>query len=133
VKRPVNVGDGKMRYDFDRVVERKARQYQVAKYMAARSFPVGGGHGLRLPRAGRQGPARTGGPPGLWILRGDGGVREIVRERLKRLYGWDVPGEEIILVPGVVTGLNLAFTLFAEPGEAVLVQTPSIRTSSPTR
>ncbi len=49
---------------------------------------------------------------------------EVIRERLKRLYGWDVQGEEIVLVPGVVTGLNLAFTLFAEPGEAVLVQPP---------
>jgi cystathionine beta-lyase len=33
-------------------------------------------------------------------------------------------GEEIVLVPGVVTGLNLAFILFAEPGDAVLVQPP---------
>lgn len=49
---------------------------------------------------------------------------EVVRGRLKRLYGWDVPEEEIVLVPGVVTGLNLAFMLFAEPGEAVLVQPP---------
>jgi len=49
---------------------------------------------------------------------------EVVRERLKRLYGWDVPEEEIVLVPGVVTGLNLAFMLFAEPEEAVLVQPP---------
>jgi len=52
------------------------------------------------------------------------GFMEVVRERLKRLYRWDVVEEEIILVPGVVTGLNLAFTLFAEPGEVVLVQPP---------
>jgi len=48
----------------------------------------------------------------------------IIRQRLKRLYDWDVPAEHIIFVPGVVTGLNLAFQLFAGPGDAVLVQPP---------
>jgi cysteine-S-conjugate beta-lyase len=48
----------------------------------------------------------------------------IIIERLKRLYGWDVQAEHIVLVPGVVTGLNLAFQLFADPGDAVLVQPP---------
>ncbi len=42
----------------------------------------------------------------------------IIRERLKRLYGWDVLPEHIIFIPGVVTGLNLAFHLFADPGIA---------------
>jgi len=48
----------------------------------------------------------------------------IIRERLKRLYGWDVLPEHIIFIPGVVTGLNLAFHLFADPGDSVLVQPP---------
>lgn len=48
----------------------------------------------------------------------------LIRERLKKLYGWDIKEEHIIFVPGVVTGLNLAFTLFADPGDAVLVQPP---------
>ena len=48
----------------------------------------------------------------------------VIRERLKRLYGWDVEKEHIVFVPGVVTGLNLAFQLFADTGDAVLVQPP---------
>ena len=48
----------------------------------------------------------------------------VIKERLKRLYGWDVLAEHIIFVPGVVTGLNLAFHLFADPGDGVLVQPP---------
>ena len=48
----------------------------------------------------------------------------VIQERLKRLYRWDVPTEHIIFVPGVVTGLNLAFQLFADPGDGVLVQPP---------
>ena len=59
---------------------------------------------------------------------GYGGAGEelinVIRHRLKTQYGWDVPGEQVIFVPGVVTGLNLAFQLFADPGDAVLVQPP---------
>lgn len=48
----------------------------------------------------------------------------IIQERLKRLYNWDVREEDIIFLPGVVSGLNLAFQVYAGPGDAVLVQPP---------
>jgi cysteine-S-conjugate beta-lyase len=48
----------------------------------------------------------------------------VIKERLKRLYKWDVQKEHIVFVPGVVTGLNLAFQIFADSGDAVLVQPP---------
>lgn len=48
----------------------------------------------------------------------------IIRERLKGLYNWDVREEDIIFLPGVVSGLNLAFQVYAGPGNAVLVQPP---------
>ncbi len=48
----------------------------------------------------------------------------VIQERLKRLYRWDVPTEHIIFVPGVVTCLNLAYQLFADPEDGVLVQPP---------
>jgi len=48
----------------------------------------------------------------------------VIQDRLKKLYRWDVLAEQIVFVPGVVTGLNLAFQLFADPGDGVLVQPP---------
>ncbi|HME44885.1 MAG TPA: PatB family C-S lyase [Syntrophorhabdales bacterium] len=48
----------------------------------------------------------------------------VIQERLKRLYGWEVREEDIIFLPGVVSGLNLAFHVYAEPGDEVLVQPP---------
>ena len=39
----------------------------------------------------------------------------VIQERLKRLYGWEVREEDIIFLPGVVSGLNLAFHAYAEP------------------
>jgi cystathionine beta-lyase len=48
----------------------------------------------------------------------------VIQERLKKLYRWDVLAEHIVFVPGVVTGLNLTFQLFADPGDGVLVHPP---------
>jgi cystathionine beta-lyase len=48
----------------------------------------------------------------------------VIQERLKKLYRWDVLAEHIVFVPGVVTGLNLAYQLFADPGDGILVQPP---------
>ncbi len=49
---------------------------------------------------------------------------QTIRERLKDLYGWEVPSEALFFLPGLVTGLNFAVQAFARPGEGVLVQPP---------
>jgi cysteine-S-conjugate beta-lyase len=49
---------------------------------------------------------------------------QAIRERLRRLYRWEVLEEHIVFIPGVVTGLNFAFQRFADPGDGVLVQPP---------
>ncbi|NIP88445.1 MAG: putative C-S lyase [Gammaproteobacteria bacterium] len=43
---------------------------------------------------------------------------------LKRSFGWDVPEEWLVWIPGVVTGFNLAARAVAEPGGSVLIPTP---------
>jgi cystathionine beta-lyase len=48
----------------------------------------------------------------------------VIQKRLKGLYGWEVGEEDIIFLPGVVSGLNLAFHVYAGPGDEVLVQPP---------
>jgi cysteine-S-conjugate beta-lyase len=45
-------------------------------------------------------------------------------ERLRRLYGWEPGPQSILFLPGIVTGLNIAFQAFAAPGEAILAQPP---------
>lgn len=39
-------------------------------------------------------------------------------------YGWQVSPPEVILLPGVITGFNLACHACSAPGEGVLLQTP---------
>lgn len=51
-------------------------------------------------------------------------LREILVERLQRLYGWRIAPEAIVFLPGVVIGINLACHALSEPGDGVLVQTP---------
>ncbi len=51
-------------------------------------------------------------------------LRDVVVQRLQRLYGWSVSPEALVLVPGVVTGFNLAVRAVTSPGDGVLVQTP---------
>jgi cystathionine beta-lyase len=50
-------------------------------------------------------------------------TRAIV-ERMQQLHGWKIEDQEIVFLPGIVTGLNIAFQAFAAPGEGVLSQPP---------
>jgi cysteine-S-conjugate beta-lyase len=51
-------------------------------------------------------------------------LREVILERLQRVFEWTVQAEEIVFLPGVITGFNLACHAFSSPGDSVLVQTP---------
>jgi len=51
-------------------------------------------------------------------------LRLAVRERMERLYRWHVAEEEILPLPGVVSGLNIAIQAYAAAGEAILAQPP---------
>ena len=43
---------------------------------------------------------------------------------LERSYGWRVPEEWLVWLPGVVTGFNLAARALAEPGGSIIIPTP---------
>jgi len=51
-------------------------------------------------------------------------LREVIVNRLQRLYGWQVSEEALVFLPGAVTGFNLTCHAVTSPGDAVLVQTP---------
>lgn len=51
-------------------------------------------------------------------------LREAISAHQQEHHGWAVRPEEVLLLPGVVTGFNLACHMLAEPGAGVLVQTP---------
>lgn len=51
-------------------------------------------------------------------------LREIIADRLQRLYHWTVAPEAVVFLPGVVPGFNLAARAFIAPNEGLLIQTP---------
>ena len=51
-------------------------------------------------------------------------LKETIRERLLRLYDWNVTIEDIIFLPGVVVGFNLVIHALTQPGQNVLMQPP---------
>ena len=52
-------------------------------------------------------------------------LRGVVQERLSRLYAWQVEAEDILFLPGVVRGFNLACHAIGSRGDEVLVEVPS--------
>jgi cystathionine beta-lyase len=52
------------------------------------------------------------------------GLREAIVARMDRLYRWTVLPEEIVFIPGVVTGLNMVGNAFARENQGILSQTP---------
>lgn len=51
-------------------------------------------------------------------------LREVLVERMDRLYGWKIQGESIVYLPGIVSGLNQYCHAFMHLKSGVIVQTP---------
>lgn len=51
-------------------------------------------------------------------------LQEVVAERMRRLYGWDVSGEMVVSIPGVQSGFLLSARLSCLPDKGLLVQPP---------
>ena len=51
-------------------------------------------------------------------------LRQVLVERMFNRYSWQISPDDLLFLPGVITGLNLACQAVAEPGGSVLVQTP---------
>lgn len=51
-------------------------------------------------------------------------LRELLTEHLHKQYAWEVSPDEVMFLPGVVTGFNLVCHAVTTPGDGVLLQTP---------
>lgn len=51
-------------------------------------------------------------------------LMQSVAERMQRLYGWDVKAEDVVPVPGLVTGFNIAARITCQPADGILIQPP---------
>ena len=52
-------------------------------------------------------------------------TKRAVQGWLSKRHGWDVEADAILLIPGVIQSFNVAASAFSNPGDSVLLQTPS--------
>jgi cystathionine beta-lyase len=120
-----------MRYDFDHVPDRrptdsiKWNKYQadviplwVADMDYTAAEPIQRALRVRIEH-GVYGYPDTHSSLGMFS-----DLRDMLVERMQRLYNWQISAEDLLFLPGVITGLNLTCHAVAEPGGNVLVQTP---------
>ena len=121
-----------MRYDFDQVIDRrnsdsdKWKAYPedvIPLWVADMDFvspePVIRALHERVEHGVFGYPAGVGSQP-------DGlpEFRRLIVDRMAKRYNWVIEPEEIIFLPGVIVGFNLASYCTSSPGSAVLIQTP---------
>ena len=114
-----------MQYDFDQIIERRGTECYKWDFCAEDVLP--------LPVADMDFVSPE---PVIRALheRVDHGVfgytmpsdelYDVIRARLKALYAWEVIREDIVFLPGVVAGFNLAARAVSEPDGAILTQPP---------
>ena len=54
----------------------------------------------------------------------DVALADAIRAWLLRLYGWEVERDQIVYIPSIVVGFNIACRAYAQPGDEVLMHTP---------
>lgn len=51
-------------------------------------------------------------------------LAETICQRMDTLYNWQISPDDIIYLPGLVSGTNLMCRMAGQPGDSILVQTP---------
>jgi cystathionine beta-lyase len=114
-----------MKYDFDQIIERRDTdsikwglypEDVIPLWVADMDF--------KSATPVIQALQRRAGHGVFGYSRPAAGLKAAIRERLRGLHQWEVGDEEILFLPGIVSGLNIAIQSFAAPGEGVLVQPP---------
>jgi len=52
-------------------------------------------------------------------------LKQVFCERMMHRYGWDVKPEDIVFVPGIVSGFNFAVRAFCNSDNSLIYQTPA--------
>ncbi len=52
-------------------------------------------------------------------------LKQVIVDRMKRLYNWDITADSIIFVPGIVSGFNFAVRAYCGADNSVIYQTPA--------
>ncbi|MCB0061804.1 MAG: aminotransferase class I/II-fold pyridoxal phosphate-dependent enzyme, partial [Caldilineaceae bacterium] len=51
-------------------------------------------------------------------------LQEVICERMAHLHNWQIDPQDVMLLPGLVCGLNVVSRAIGKPGDGVLISTP---------
>jgi cystathionine beta-lyase len=120
-----------MRYDFDHLPDRrltdsvKWNEFEpdvLPMWVADMDYPVA--DPIRRALRERVDEAIFGYPDVFSNRKTIAELREVIVERMLRLYDWQITTDDVVILPGVIVGLNLACQSLAVSRGSVLVQTP---------
>jgi cystathionine beta-lyase len=120
-----------MRYDFDKVIERKgthSSKWDSVKALFGSDdvLPMWvADMDFRIPQPIIDALTERIAHPIFGYTRVSTGAIGAVVQRLESKYGWKVAPEAVIITPGVVPSVNVAVKAFAGEGGAVVVQSPA--------
>lgn len=115
-----------MNYDFDQVIERRNSDSSKWRYYAEDVLPLWTADmDFKCPEPVIQALCSRVEHGIFGYGMEPHALREVIVERLARLYGWLIRPEEIVFPTGVVVGFNRVCHAAAAPGDGVLVQPPA--------
>lgn len=124
-------GAKSVRYDFDKVVERRntnsTKWDSVAALFGSEDvLPLWvADMDFRIPQPIIDAISERIKHPVFGYTRVSSSTIDAVLERLETKYGWKVSPEAVIVTPGVVPAVNAAVKAYAGEGGAVVVQSPA--------
>lgn len=113
------------RYDFDTAVERRAHYQAKWSYFGEDVLPLWVADMDYAAPEPITDALRSAADIGTYGYQMDyPPVKEAIVQRMKARYNWDIEPDQILSVPGVVTGLGVVTRALGQPGGGILVQTP---------
>ncbi len=114
-----------MRYDFDKVIDRRNSDSTKWNYYPADVLPLWTADmdfGVAEPII--EALHRRVGHGVFGYTRESAELREVVAERMRLLYGWTISPEQVLFQSGVVLGFNRVCRVAAGAGDEIIVQPP---------
>jgi cystathionine beta-lyase len=114
-----------MSYDFDRPIERKGTDSAKWSYFPADVLPMWvADMDFAAPQPIIDALHQRVGHGVFGYGMESKALKQTLVERMARLYGWMIVPDDIVFLPGLVSGLNIVSRAIGERGDSVLINTP---------
>ena len=114
-----------MKYDFNQIIERRGSDSAKWAWYGEDTLPLWvADMDFPSPEPVIEALRQRLDHPFFGYGRAPAALAEVLCERMERLYDWQITPQDILFIPGLVSGLNVVSRATGQPGNSVLVQTP---------